>query len=179
MFTLCALALGATTLPQDPVKSRPTSRPASGPSAGDPERPPLPPVEEEFQSRVERKDLLQRFGSSSPLEGFYGVRTIVRGGVFVRGGDVRGYVWFGRQHMSIHTAVSAAAAGDLFLQASVRRYRVDGDRITMTTLVGHEHAEDLGLETTGRIEVRRFKKTGTVLRVYRDAANYVELARIE
>ena len=64
MILLCAATVGFQGQNQDPESRRP--RPPKGATSR-----PLPPVQEPMRTRVERRDLLQKFKGPSPLAGFY------------------------------------------------------------------------------------------------------------
>lgn len=157
---LCVLPLLAV---QDPDR-RPTSRP-------------LPPIQEPFRTKVERKDLLQEFTEPSPLEGVYRLRAI-NGGA---GGIVpTGYLHIGRTHMSLQTAIFPnRSRAEPFLQSSVRTYRIEGDKLVMTTLQGHQYDGSIALDPQGQIDVRRFQRAGSVLKVFRGDASFMEFVRVE
>lgn len=170
------VALLATLTIQDPERRATTSRPEA--SRPKPERPLLPPVEEPFRSKVERRDLLQRFDEPSPLEGFYALRSMRQpDGAIVRA--TAGYAWFGRKHMMLHLSLTPDPKRPAFVQSSVRTYRIEGDVLTTTTLSGHESSGRLAVEQPGRVEVRRFRQAGTVLRIYRGENSWMEFVRQE
>lgn len=158
---LCVLALLALAF-QDPDRG-PTSRP-------------LPPIQEPFRTKVERQDLLQEFTEPSPLEGVYRLRS-VNGGA--SGVVPAGYLHVGRTHLSLQTAVFPNREKEPYLQASVRTYRIDGDKLVMTTALGHEYAGDIAMEKQGRVEVRRFQRAGPVLKVFRADGSFMEFVRVE
>lgn len=149
---------------QDP-QSRPTTRRA------------LPPIQEPIRTRVERADLLQQFVERSPLEGFYALRAFVRAGQQSAG---KGYAWFGRDHCMIATSIARGGALSPFVQSGVCTYRLQGDKLVMTTLIGHDHGDEVRFVAPGFVEVRRFLKTGTSLRVYQGGRDsYMEFVRVE
>ncbi len=150
---------------QDPQKRVPTSRPA------------LPPIQEPFRSKVERKDLLQEFSKPTPLEGFYRLRAVVKGGAELA--TTRGYVYFGRSHMALNTRTVTHPRVAPFVQASVRSYRVEGDQLITTSLLGHDYPGKLRIEQSGLVEQRRFQRAGTLLRIYQADRAYMEFERVE
>lgn len=162
---LACVCVVSFAVDQDPDRRRPASRPQ------------LPPIEEPFRSRVERADLLQEFTEPTPVEGFYRLRSIVRGGRALRG---RGYVWFGRRHCMLSTSIARGGGDAPFVQAGVRRYRVDGDKLTMTTLIGHDHVDEVRFEAPGLVQTRKFTIAGTVLRIWQGGMDsYMEFVRAE
>ncbi|MCA8943919.1 MAG: hypothetical protein KDB80_15250 [Planctomycetes bacterium] len=164
LLIACALAVPLASH-QDPGGSRPSQRRA------------LPPIQEPWRSKVERADLLQEFSSPSPLSGFWSLRSFVREGV---PGQARGYVWFGNQHCMLATSISRGGHISPFVESSVRTYRVEGDRIVMTNLVGHDHDNDLRFFAPGVVETREFQQAGTMLRIFQGARDsYMEFVRVE
>ena len=123
----------ATTRPHVATQSSPSSRPTESMPSAASRRGRLPPVEEPFRSRVERRDLLQRFGNQSPLLGLYQLRAIHRGNATVRTNN--GYVWFGYRHMMLQLGVVSQGAESAFMQSSTRQYEVQGDLIVDTDLL--------------------------------------------
>lgn len=164
LLMACALALPLAS-DQDPGASRPSRRPE------------LPPIQEPWRSQVERADLLQAFSSPSPLAGFWSLRAFVREGVQ---SSARGYVWFGTRHCMIATSVSRGGHISPFVESAVRTYRLEGDRIVMTSLIGHDHADELRFVAPGVVEMREFQQAGTMLRIFQGARDsYMEFVRVE
>ncbi|MCB9888096.1 MAG: hypothetical protein H6836_00880 [Planctomycetes bacterium] len=140
---------------------------------------PLPPVLDPPRSAVERRDLLQRFKPRNPIEGFYRVRSMTDGS----GGPVagaRGYLVVGRDHLSMHLMAPTSDPKRAVLQSVVRRYRILGDKLVMSSLVGHRSLRngDIALEKPGTVIERRFQLVGAVLRLFR-GNGHVDLVRIE
>ncbi|MEM7205809.1 MAG: hypothetical protein AAF628_36485 [Planctomycetota bacterium] len=194
--SVALLAFVAASQPQDPQPQdpQPQDPQPQDPPAQNPDRPnpagmqaprapegaaPLPPIEDPPYSPVERDDLLQRFTPPSPLEGHYELRAFSRG----TGAPIRatGYLAVGRQHLSMHL-MSPAAAGGTALRAAYRRYRINGDQLVMTTLVGFGNDRaDAGveIEPAGATRVLRFSRIGTRLRLFTGGGRVLEFERIE
>jgi hypothetical protein len=172
------LALAALLLahlpPQDPQS---TSRPQ--PPPGWASRP-LPPVADPPRSQVERKDLMQEFTPPNPLEGCYELRDIVRPGL-PRAGRVRGYLWIGRRHLSLHVQADGLRPGLPHLQAGFRSYRVVGNKLQTSVLLGHRNDADgdVLVEQPGMTEERAFLLIGPVLRIYQGPDAWHEYVRLE
>ena len=91
-----------------------------------------------------------------------------------------GYLHVGRSQLALQTSVAIDGRKTPFLQSSVRSYRLEGEKIVMTTLIGHVFDTRLGIEEPGRVEVRRFQRAGTVLRIFQDEADsFMEFVRVE
>ena len=118
------LATGVLTAGvQDPVK---VPQPPAGAA-------PLPPVPEPEPTRIERDDLLQRFGARTALEGVWRLEVVRRIGAGVQ--PATGYLVISREFLSLHLQAQGAD-GEPALQSAFRRYRVSGNRLLMTTLAG-------------------------------------------
>ena len=157
---------------QDPTKvSRPTA-PES--------RSTLPPVEEPYRTSVDRRDLMQQFDAPHPLQGIYELRSIVRPGVPQLPGT-KGYLVIGRQYLSLHIRGQHPNARIPHLQARFLRYTILGDRLQMSTVIGHRNDSggDILIEEEGLTEVRRFSLMGSALRIFQGAGSYMEFVRIE
>jgi hypothetical protein len=144
-----------------------------------PDAPSLRPVQDPFRTEVERKDLLQRFGKGNPLQGFYRLQNVVRGRVQKFNGS--GYLSIGRQHISLHLFGETNNPKLPSIQTGFHRYRIVGDKIEMTALVGFRNnsSGDVIIEKAGRSETRRFLRLGTTLRIFSSSRDYMEFVRIE
>lgn len=160
-------------LAQDPVKKTERARPPE-------DRKTLPPIQEPFRSAVERKDLLQRFVSPTPLEGLF---KLERYHIPGRGDWIgsTGYLFFGRQHMHLYVQMPGAAGKPPSVQASVRRYSLRGQQLLMTSLAGHSGGGGgkLTMEKVGRTESRQVVLAGTLLRLTKADGSYMEFLRVE
>lgn len=167
---ICLLLLGLPT--QDPA-SRPSTA-ASRPSSG---RAALPPIE---AAAIERRDLIQRFSPPSPIAGFWELRLVV-GPDPALAGMFRGYLVVGDRHLSLHIIGPTHAQSVPFFQTGFRRYRIDGDRLVMTTLMGVSNKEngDVVIENPAAEEIRTFERVGAVLRIRKASAEYMDFVRIE
>lgn len=155
---------------------------AGGPQGGGklpeppPDAKPLPGVQQPFRTEVERDDLLQRFGPSSPLEGFYELVAMGR----ERAGEARtkGYLVMGRQYMSLHLQ---AMLPDLpAVQSAFRRYRVRGSRMMMTSMLGFRNEEGTMLvEEAGLTQTCRYDLVGPKLTLRMASGQTLEFVRIE
>ena len=67
------------------------------------------------------------------------------------------------------------------LRAGFRRYRMLGDELHMTSLIGHYNDVDgdVSVESEGLTISRRFTLVGSSLRIWQDTASYLEFTRIE
>ena len=140
----------------------------------------MPPVLEPERTAVERRDLLQRFHGRSPIEGFYRLKRIVRpGGVVVQGS--RGYLVVGNRHLSLQLYAPGRSPGQANIQAVFRSFRISGDKLLMSTLLGHRNKDngDISFEPVGRETQHRFVLIGALLRVYYRIDDYLEFERIE
>ncbi|MHC4514400.1 MAG: hypothetical protein ACYTGW_07460 [Planctomycetota bacterium] len=159
---------------QDPESRRQQPIPPKGATSR-----PLPPVQEPLRTKVERRDLLQKFKGPSPLAGFY--RLV---GVHGRSGPAkikyRGYMAVGRDHLSLHLQGYGRRRREPVIQSGFRRYRLGGGKIYMSNLVGH-HVRDgkVLVEQVNRQEVRRYQVMGTTLRIYQSSKEYLEFVRME
>lgn len=166
------LALGllvAAGIPQDPDKlPRPPEKAQ-----------PLPPVQDPPYTPVERRDLLQRFGPASPLEGFYRLTAVQRVGADEER-HVRGTLAAGRQYLALYLEVMDAT-GKVSLQTAVRRYRVDGTRLSMTSFMGfhQDPGEDPVLDPGGIGSECGFVMLGTTLRLQLADDTELEFVRID
>ncbi len=171
------LAAGALALflAQDPERPPPAERPTPPADAG-----PLPPVDEPYVSPVLRHDLLQQFEPPHPIQGFYELRERVVGG-HNSPAPVRGYLVVGRRHLSLHLQTETDRPEQPLLRAGFRRYRIVGDQLHMTTLLGHfnDADGDMVVEADGLTFTRRFALIGGSLRIYQDSASYLEFVRLE
>jgi len=128
-----------------------------------------------------QNDLIQRFARQNPLLGVWRISTVVRPGP--RGVPPVGYFTFTRSHLSIHiinpNPTGTATTG---FQSSLRIYRIQGNRIITTSLIGArtgKKANDLLLERRGMRESRRFEFVDpNILRLYNGLTSYFELVRI-
>ncbi len=172
MILLCASAVGFQGQNQDPESRRP--RPPKGATSR-----PLPPVQEPMRTRVERRDLLQKFKGPSPLAGFYRLVGVHGPSGPAKGRHI-GYLAIGRDHLSLHLQGRGLRRREPVIQSGFRRYRLDDGKIHMSSLVGH-HVRDgkVLVEEYNLQEVRRYQLTGTTLRVYQSAREYLEFVRIE
>ena len=172
-LALCALVFALVPI-QDP---QPASRPR--PPDDWASRPALPPVADPPRTSVERQDLALTFTPPNPLMGFYELREVVRPGV--PGLRARGFLDVERRHIVLHIQGETGDPRRPRLQASVRSYRIVGDTLQMTALVGHRNQDngDMSIEQPGLMEERRFSLIGPVLRIYQEANAYLEFVRIE
>jgi len=177
IFLLClvsAAAVGFQGQKQDPESRRQRPVPPKGATSR-----PLPPVQEPLRTKVERRDLLQKFKGPSPLAGFY--RLV---GVHGPSGPAKikhvGYLAVGRDHLSLHLQGYGRRRREPVIQSGFRRYRLGGGKIYMSSLVGH-HVRDgkVLVEQVNRQEVRRYQVMGTTLRIYQSSKEYLEFVRME
>jgi hypothetical protein len=145
----------------------------------DPESRPLPPVQEPPRTAGERRDLLQKFKGPSPLAGFY--RLVgVHGPTGPAKGRHVGYLAIGRDYISVHLQGRGLRRGEPIIQSGFRRYRLAGDKIHMSSLVGHRVRDGKVLVEEHNLQaVRRYLLTGTTLRIYQGAREYLDFVRIE
>jgi hypothetical protein len=139
----------------------------------------LPPVQEPFRTPVERQDLLQEFEPRGLIEGFYRLRRVVTPGRLDehRG---QGFLVIGRRHLSLHLRLPNGNSEPPFLQSGVRQYRLDGDQLVTTAVMGHSSREDrIVEEPSGLVEQRTWRVVGGFLRIHQSAAAFMEFARIE
>lgn len=138
----------------------------------------LPPVEEPPRTAVERRDLLQQFSAASPIEGFYELRAFHAPGLAPV--PTKGYLAVGRQYVSIHL-LSPVARGRPVFQSAFRRYRIAGDTLHMTALLGFGNDEEDGvaIEEPGAMRSARWSIIGTRLRLALDGGRSLEFERIE
>lgn len=166
---LCSIPL-AFAMPQDKPKKLPT--PPQGAK-------PLPPVLEPVRSPVERRDLLQKFHKRQPIEGIYQLkRMVLPGGRLVAGG--RGYLFVGQRHLSMQLYAPKSKT-DANLFCATRRYRINGDKLEMSGLLGHRNKPNgaITLEPKGYQVMHRFTLSGSVLRIYRARDEYLDFERVE
>jgi hypothetical protein len=175
MILLCAATVSFQGQNQDPESRRST---APTPPKGAASRP-LPPVQEPMRTRVERRDLLQKFKGPSPLAGFY--RLVgVYGPTGPATGQHVGYLAVGRDHLSLHLQGQGHRRREPVIQSGFRRYHLADGKIYMNSLVGH-HVRDgkVLVEEYNLQTVRRYRLAGTTLRIYQSAGEYLEFVRIE
>ena len=139
----------------------------------------LPPVVEPMRSAVERRDLLQRFKGRKRIEGFYRLKQMT-----VRGQAIHasiGYLVIGSRHLSMHLYAPSSVAKVANVQAVFRKYKIEGQDLVMTTLVGHRNqvGGDIVLEPIGHTTRRRFSLAGSVLRIHSGDQDHLEFERIE
>ena len=103
---------------------------------------------------------------------------VVPGGRTVRG--ARGFLVFGQRHMSMHL-YAPESREHAHVQAVFRTYRIRGNRIRMSTLIGHRNKTngDIALEPVSHATEHRFALAGAVLRLFRSKDEYLEFERIE
>ena len=154
--------------PQDPERPKPP-----------PDAAPLPPVQEPFRSKVERRDLIQEFTRASPIEGFYRLRRVVRPGQGLP--RVEGYLWIGRRHLMLQLSGNTGNPRLPALQTGVRAYRTNGDTLVMTAMLGFRNDADgdIHLDATGATIERRFELVGPLLRIHEDDNSQLEFERVE
>lgn len=140
----------------------------------------LAPVEEPYRTAIDRRDLIQQFDPPSPLEGIYELRSIVRPGQAQVSGT-RGYLLIGRHYMSLHIRGRGDTPQVPHLQATFRRYTILGDRLQMSTVIGHrnEPGGDILIEEEGLTEVRRYSLIGSILRIFQGPGSFMEFVRVE
>lgn len=162
-----ALILVAAVV-QDPEK-RP--RPPEGAA-------PLSPVQEPFRASVERKDLLQRFTTPSPLEGHYRLLTYTRPGAPAV--PTSGYLVVGRRHLSIHLQGQGPTRLPA-LQSAYRSYRIVDNRLYTTSLIGYRTDADgvVRIEKAGMTQSHGFRLIGTKLTLRLEGDRVLEFERIE
>ncbi len=160
------------TSPQDPAKPLPPQPP---PGAA-----PLPLVEDPPLTPQERTDLWQRFMPASPLAGMYRLRLAVRDGRQVTDG-MKGYLAVGQRHLSLHLVDTNVNPRRPMLQASFREYKLIGNRLQTTSLVGMRTKVDgdIALDGDGLVELRDVLVFGSSLRVMQSPNDYLDFARIE
>lgn len=146
--------------PQDPEKQRP-----------------LPPIEPPPFTAVERRDLLQEFGGPAPLAGVYRLASFRTGG----GGLIpaTGFLVVGRQYLSIQ--MLGLRVGNPALQSGFRKYRIQGDQLVMTTMIGfgNDGRGKMAVEQAGLVATRRFSLIGTRLTLYVEQGRTMTFDRIE
>ncbi len=141
---------------------------------------PLPPVLEPARTAVERRDLMQRFKRRHVIEGFYRLTAMATSnGGFV--GGVEGYLFLGQRHMSMQLRAPSATPGQANIQATVRTYRIAGNQLVMSSLLGHRNKRsgDIGLDKPGEVIKRRFQLVGAALRIHLGQSEYLEFKRLE
>ena len=141
---------------------------------------PLPPILEPARDAVERRDLIQRFRGRHPLEGFYRVKRMIRSGS-VSVANTKGYLVIGQGYLSMQIYAPSDLPYKVNIQSFFRRIRVRGDKIEMTSLVGHRNKPngDIVLEKAGEKSSLRYVILGGVLRLYRGVDEYIEFERVE
>ena len=167
-ITIAGLLMCGFLLPQGGDK---TPRPPQDPT-------PLPAVRAPEPTAVERRDLLQRFGKPSPLEGFYELQAFTRPGMPSL--QSRGYLCIGRHHLSIH--LEGSVNGEITaLQSAFREYRIVDDRLMMSTLVGFGADPDhtVTVDPPGLVLECSFQKLGTKLLLELVDGTQLEFLRIE
>jgi hypothetical protein len=140
---------------------------------------PLPPIAEPPSALVDRSDLIQRFASSE-LNGTYRLVATYRDGVQVRS-QQRGYMMIGYRYLSFHLQADADGGMPAMLQSGFRAFRVEGDRLVTTTLLGlrGSFGDRPQVDTEGISEVRTLSLTATTLRISQSAGDYLEFERID
>jgi hypothetical protein len=137
-------------------------------------------VLEPLRGPIERRDLHQQFRPKHAIEGAYELREVVRANVRGPRG-VRGYLWIGNRHLSLHLYAPGDHPGQANFQAVFRRYRIEGDQLLMSTLLGHRNEVDgdVALERIGHVTQHRFTLLGTRLRIESSSVDSLEFVRIE
>lgn len=141
---------------------------------------PLPPVLDSARSAVERRDLLQQFMRRHPIEGFYRLSAMVGlNGSQVKGS--RGYMFIGRRHMSLQLFAPSATPGQANIQSAVRTFRIVGNQLITSSVLGHRNMPngDIALTKPGQVVEHRYELVGATLRLYRSAREYLEFHRVE
>lgn len=177
LFAVSALHFGTI---QDPPTKKTQTKKAPATKPQDKKARKLPPVLQPIRSRVERRDLLQKFRSRHRIEGTYRLKSMVSTNTRpVKGG--RGYLVIGQRHLSMHLYAPGSSPDQANIQAVFRKFRIVGDKLVMHTLLGHRNKSngDIGLEPVGHMAQHRFELTGAVLRIYRAKDEYLEFERIE
>ena len=174
------LCLTAFSQPQGkPTAQGKQAKPAV-PAPGPGQDKPLPPVLDVARSAVDRRDLLQRFKPSHAIEGFYRLSEMVgAGGRRVTGG--RGYLFLGRRHMTMQLFAPSETPGQANIQAAVRTFRIVGNQLITSAVLGHRNMPngDIALTKAGEVVEHRFELVGASLRLYRSAREYLEFQRVE
>lgn len=167
-YATLLLFLSMLLTPQDATRPKPPADAA-----------PLPPVQEPFRTSVERRDLMQEFGRASPIEGFYRLRGASRTGQPPQ--RVEGYLWIGRRHLMLQLSGDTGNPKLPALQAGVRGYRISGNTLTMSVLLGlrNDASGEIYLEAAGTSSERRFELSGPVLRIFEDERSHLEFERVE
>ena len=172
IVAIVAVVAALSAVPQGAAPQDPEKRPAPPADAK-----PLPPVREPFRSAVERKDLLQQFGTPTPLAGVYELQSLQHPGV--QAIEARGYLTVGRRYLSVQLV---GMTPDMpALQAGFRRYRVDGSRLHMTNLLGFraEPDETWGFDPEGATTSCEYQLIGTKLTLLLDNGDQLVFVRIE
>jgi len=137
----------------------------------------LPPVQQPEFTAIERRDLLQEFGGPAPLAGFYRLFSYRDGS----GGPIpaTGFLVIGRRHLSIQ--LLGLRTGNPALQSGFRTYRVDGDQLVMTTMIGFGNNSEgkMAVERAGLSSRHRFRLIGTRLTMFMPFGRTLEFDRIE
>lgn len=141
---------------------------------------PLPPVLEPARDAGERRDLLQRFKGRHIIEGFYRLSSMVG----PEGGQVkgsRGYMFIGRRHLTLQLYAPSEKPDQVNIQSAVRTYRIVGNQLITSALLGHRNMPngDIALTKPGESVEHRYELIGASLRLYRNTREYLEFQRVE
>jgi hypothetical protein len=181
LFSMAALP----ELPDDSVLQGQQGRQGKKPKSGVPtpvsgQAKPLPPVLEPVRDAGERRDLLQRFKRRHVIEGFYRLSSMVGpDGGQVRGS--RGYMFIGRRHLTLQLYAPSEKSGQANIQSAVRTFRIVGNQLITSALLGHRNVPngDIALTKPGESVEHRYELIGASLRLYRNAREHLEFQRIE
>src|SRR5262249_43351295 len=116
----------------------------------------------------------------SPLVGFWQLREI-SGMDPLTATQFRGYLAIGDRHLSLHLLGPQNTQGVPFFQTGFRRYRIDGNILITTVLVGASNKEngDVVIENQPFEEQRAFEFIGPVLRIRKSVHEHMDFVRIE
>ena len=134
---------------------------------------------------MDRRDLLQRYGPASPIEGVWELRRMVGAGSTIGGPTAgigsSGYLMIGRRHLSLQLYAPSRRGGSPRIQTSFRNYTLRGNQLVMTSKIGfgNEADGDIVLSRPGSREARRFEYRGGFLRIFRAGGGMLEFVRIE
>jgi hypothetical protein len=161
----------------NPTKVAPAQSPPETPPAP---RPRLRPADSPRPTDAPGDDLIQRFPSQNPFRGVWNLTRAAS--PEAPAAAATGWMIFTEGYVSMHfLEPGIGGQGVSRFQQSFRSYRVVGDELWTTSLVGIRTGEGgRPAPENGVVERRRFLFVGdSFLRIYQGARSYLELRKVE
>lgn len=140
----------------------------------------LPPVLDPHRGPVDRKDLIQRFAPSHPIQGFYRL-TAMQAPNQGMVGKAQGCLFVGRRHVVLMLYAPGPHKGQAHVLSALRTYRIEGKQLHMSSRVGfrNDRSGELAFEAAGSRHKLSFDLIGPKLRLMRHSREFLDFERVE